>query len=472
MRALQDGIDSRVTAAQNRLNKSPAWQIKPAIINRIGNIEQVTKPTVMKGNPLPSLVPFSVVPVLTVNPNVTQFLLNSAPIAVRGSFAPTITEAGFTFIATTDSVTIYYDGTNGSTRIKQSRLDGFNETLPAGQRTVTGLTPSDVGAATGPSYDLIAYYSPGSCNISWVEGTAGTPAFCFPAGSETVDDVTSAQIRGREYIGILTITLVPVPTPPPPNAPPPPGTPVGNTGTNGTVTVTVDAPLNGQTIDNNFPLQAHASDSSGKHITGWQAFLDNATSANAAVKATSTNPGPFPTFPGVFISASPGAHTIVIKAFNSAGTAAAVKVPFICTGVDPTGGPTPPPPPPPPPPSPPAPPPPRGCVMLGMVIEPIGPSPWHRENLPQADWVRIYTERGRELIGTPDHPVYTARAGRTEMRDVRKGDMVVCIEGEEKVLEVKKFSRPGVKVCVHMDWGNLFWANGFLSHNKIVLGQF
>jgi hypothetical protein len=401
-----------------------------------------------------------------VSPLLNTVQLSNIAIDVRGSFAPTITDAGFTYIADTTSVTVYYDGTNGSKRVKQRRRSGYDETLPPGFITITGLTPSAVGAADGPIYDLIPFFIPGSCAVSWVQGVTGEPAFCWPTGTAAPDDINKASIRGREPIAqaVISIQLQPVPVPPPPPTTPPPvnpGTQSGNTAVNGTLTNVVDYPGQNAAENISFNGSAHATDSSGKKISGWEVYLDNTLIYH--LTASVSTPGPWPniSFP---INTNPGTHTLVTKAYNTAGTHADVTTPFSTSDLG--GGGTPPPPP--PTPDPPAPQPPRippGCVMLGTVLETLGPSPWHREQMPQNEWVRIFTDRGRELIGTPDHPVFTSRAGRTELRDCRKGDYVLCIEGEERIMEVKAFNRPGVKVRVHMDWGHLFWAGGFLSHN-------
>jgi hypothetical protein len=449
-------------AAQGKL--SDTWQMKPPIIKQIDNVTS-TIPRVFKGEAMAPNVPFTMVPPI-VSPLLNTVQLSNIAIDVRGSFAPTITDAGFTYIADTTSVTVYYDGTNGSKRVKQRRRSGYDETLPPGFITITGLTPSAVGAADGPIYDLIPFFIPGSCAVSWVQGVTGEPAFCWPTGTAAPDDINKASIRGREPIAqaVISIQLQPVPVPPPPPTTPPPvnpGTQSGNTAVNGTLTNVVDYPGQNAAENISFNGSAHATDSSGKKISGWEVYLDNTLIYH--LTASVSTPGPWPniSFP---INTNPGTHTLVTKAYNTAGTHADVTTPFSTSDLG--GGGTPPPPP--PTPDPPAPQPPRippGCVMLGTVLETLGPSPWHREQMPQNEWVRIFTDRGRELIGTPDHPVFTSRAGRTELRDCRKGDYVLCIEGEERIMEVKAFNRPGVKVRVHMDWGHLFWAGGFLSHN-------
>lgn len=104
------------------------------------------------------------------------------------------------------------------------------------------------------------------------------------------------------------------------------------------------------------------------------------------------------------------------------------------------------------------------CVMKGTEIVPIGSSPWWIQEHPQNDWV-IVTTAARSLTAVPEHRIATGRAGWTEMRDVRKGDIVLTVEGEEKVQYVKQFARPGVKVSLMMERGHTAWFNGILGHN-------
>lgn len=455
-------LSASIEARYNAFNE--AWQLPAPQAVKILNIQKTVQITDYKGEVLPTTSDYRVGPSGLFTPNDNQVNLASTAISLAGSFAPTVTDAGFTYVPGTDRVTVFYDGTNNSKRIKQRRADGYAETLPGGSLTIQGLTPSAAGAAQGPTYGLLCYYTPGSCQLSWIVGNAGSPQFAFAGGIVTADALAAQRSRGREMIsdGAMLITLLPVPAVAPVTAPPVgnPGTTSGNSATNGTLTVTVDAPGSGATVDLNSVINAHSTDTTYTP-TGWQIFVDGQTTPFY------DNPGPTSSV-SVPISLTAGSHTIVLKGWDSAGTMAQVTVTFNVSDL--SGSTTAPAPTPvttvnPTPIKPPA------CVMLGTALAPLGPSPWHYQQMAQHEWVRIYSSRGRELIGTPDCRIYIGRSGLTELRDIRKGDMAVCEDGEDMiVIKPEVFQRPGVKVVLHMDWGHLAWANGFLMHN-VKIGQ-
>lgn len=311
---------------------------------------------VHKGKPLPTRVAHRPVPARVVNSTSTLVLLASSAMSVAGSFAPTIDDAGFSYIPTTTSAHIYWDGTNSSRIIVRRRADGFKEPLPKGNLNIAGIAPGAPGAP-GPTFYMYPYFIPGTCHIGWVRGTVGVPQFGHLA--QTNDAVHEQSSGGKEPLanGAIRIQLLGVPAPPAPGDPEP--------------------------------------------------------------------PPPAPTPPSA--------------------------------PQDPTS------------PVPPAPIPIDGgsgyCVMDGTEILPIGDSPFWTEKKPQNDWWQIVTGTQRKLEAVPEHIIVTARAGYTEMRDVRKGDIIITLQGEEKVEYSVRFSRPGVKVCLHMERGHLAWFNGILGHN-------
>lgn len=442
------------------IDKAVQWKSKPQLVSNLLRVTQATNINSNRGKVLPTTSDVRVLPTTGVDPSAKQILLASPAISVVGSFAPNVLSAAMSVLALQNQFTIYFDGTNGSKQIKLRRADGFSVTLPKGWLNVSGLTPGVPGGAA-PAYDLLPYYIPGACNVSWVAGVTGSPAFCWPTGTVDADSFLAQRRQGREALtdGPITVTLQPVPAPPPtPVLPPPgPGFPVGNSTYNGTLTLTVDAPQASAVEDLSFAIQAHATDTAYQ-VMGWQVVLDGKP-------PMFKTPGPA-TQINVPATLENGVHTLQVTCWDALGTECQVNIAF--TVQQQNVNPNPPPPPPPPVPTPPG----GGCVMLGTPIDIIGDSPHSFEQLPQHEWVRIYTDRGRELIATPDHPVYTSRAGRTEMRDVHKGDMVITMSGEEKVTEKypdprqgEHYVRPGFKVKVNMQYGHLFWANGFLSHN-------
>jgi hypothetical protein len=447
---LAEILDQRLKAS----DALASWQLPDPVSNDLARITQTVDVTDWKGEVLPTDSAYRPVPAdaLTANAQAIN-LAAGAPIAVAGSFAPTVSDAAVTYIAETNAVTIFYDGTHNSRRFSQRRTDGFSETLPAGSLRVTELTPGAPGG-TAPTYGFLAFFAPGSCNVGWIAGDAGTPAFAHTIFN--AEAVAKQRQAGREPLtdGYLMITLQAVPVPPP--APPPPvsdpGSQVGNTGVNGSLTLVVDSPGQGAVVNISFNVNAHASDSSGHTVTGWQLFIEgNGTPIY-------DTPGPLSNI-SVPVNLNPGTYAIVTKVWNGAGTMAQVRTPITVQDLSPTPPPVDPVTPDPPDPTP------IRCVMLGTPIEVIGDSPFSLQQFPQNEWVRVVTDSNRVLVAVPNHRIYTTRAGATEMRDVRRGDSIVCVGGEETVLENKQFVRPGVKVCVHMDKGHLYWANGVLSHN-------
>jgi hypothetical protein len=449
-----------------RVNPGPnGWRMPTRAVIDVGNTV-LTLPIDYKGAPLPVPSPWSYVPKDVVDLQNKQVILASNPVRVAGSFAPNVSEGSFSVLVTESSFMLFYDGSNTSLPLVQRRSDGYSETLPAGKLTCRGITPGAPGAP-GPFVSVMPYFVPGTCNISFVEGDGTSPDptnFCFAGQSVPARAYTEARSRGREPLteGPLIIQLAMAPDVASPGS----GMQVGNSTTNGTLTVTLDSPGQNGTVNTAFSLMAHAVDAHGHNISGWDIYADGGTQPIWSYRNVTNN-----IMANLALSAA--VHTLTLEAWNDLGTMAAVTISVNVvdnTGTTTGGGGVVTPPPPPPNTS-------GGnlggyqppirvlCVMLGTVIETLGPSPWHQEQFPQYNWVRIYTKNGRELICTPEHPVFTARAGRTEARDVRKQDMIVTQTGEEEVVESKAFNRAGIKVCVHMDWGHLFWANGILSHN-------
>lgn len=104
------------------------------------------------------------------------------------------------------------------------------------------------------------------------------------------------------------------------------------------------------------------------------------------------------------------------------------------------------------------------CVMAGTSIEPVGDSPYRVEIHPHTDWIRL--EAGTHVLScTPNHPVYAEHCGRIMARDVQVGMEVLCDDGIRKITGWDSFQRTCTKRSVHLDYGHLFFANGFLSHN-------
>lgn len=109
---------------------------------------------------------------------------------------------------------------------------------------------------------------------------------------------------------------------------------------------------------------------------------------------------------------------------------------------------------------------PGNCVMAGTVIEPLGAPDYSVDVKGWNEWVYLKTESGRELYCTQDHPLYHAVRGKMDADNLAEGDIVITESGEEKIVLVSWTNRKCSLWAVKMPKGHLYWANGFLSHNK------
>ncbi len=108
---------------------------------------------------------------------------------------------------------------------------------------------------------------------------------------------------------------------------------------------------------------------------------------------------------------------------------------------------------------------PGNCVMAGTTIEPLGSKEYTVNVRGNNDWVYLTTGR-IDLWCTVDHPLYDAERGKIDADRLTKGDIVITDEGEEELQQVSWTKKQCSLWEVVMPKGHLFWANGFLSHNK------
>lgn len=107
------------------------------------------------------------------------------------------------------------------------------------------------------------------------------------------------------------------------------------------------------------------------------------------------------------------------------------------------------------------------CVRLGTEIDPLGPikpDEWRTEMTAQDDWLALGTQRGLRLDCTPSHPLYTDN-GKTDAEKLKVGDWVITEIGMEKLIKVDSWKHRCTKQQVFMNYGHLYFANGFLSSN-------
>lgn len=90
-----------------------------------------------------------------------------------GNVFPPVVQGQFGFSATPSSITLYWDGTNGSQVFAIKRADGSNYTVPGGSMTITGLSPLT-------QYGFLPYNKLSSqTQLSFSLGDAGMPQFAF-----------------------------------------------------------------------------------------------------------------------------------------------------------------------------------------------------------------------------------------------------------------------------------------------------
>lgn len=427
---------------QARYQAAQVWKPAPKDTTYLRRVQAVAEVNTRAGIVIKTTSDYVPVPKQILSGNAKSIVLSSVAFDVAGSFAPSIDDEAMRYIAGYDNFTIYYDGQFESRRLIKRRADGYKEALPPGFLRVTGLPPGAAGA-TGPTYYLYPFWIPGTCFVGWVPGNVGTPRFCHLA--QTIEAIHQQNYRGREALsdGALSVQLASFVPPAPVEPPAPP--PVN--GGIATLSLQVQYPGQGTNTSTSFNVRASASDTTYV-VSGWFIYRND-------VAIWSTD-GPTNSIDAP-ISVPAGGSKITVRVWNSHGDFTSLDMqinasPPVVNVPPPIVNPSP------------------GvpynpCVMLGTEIIPIGDGIYSTEQMPQAEWSRLFTDSGRELIAVPTHRIMTGRAGWTEMRDVRKGDKIMTEVGEEVVTDIRLFTRPGFKVCVHMSKGHTYWANGVLSHN-------
>ena len=111
-------------------------------------------------------------------------------IQATGSTFAFVVQGNFAFTSTGTSITIYWDGSNGSSLLAIRRADGSNHSVLAGSMTVDDLT---IGVQYGFS-PFVAIAQPQ--RLSFVQGDAGTPQFAFsPSATPTLVSAASRTQR-------------------------------------------------------------------------------------------------------------------------------------------------------------------------------------------------------------------------------------------------------------------------------------
>lgn len=111
-------------------------------------------------------------------------------IQATGSTFAFVVQGNYSFTSDGSSITIHWDGSNGSKLLAIRRADGTNYSILAGSMKISGLT---AGVQYGFS-SFVAIAQPQ--NLSWVQGDSGTPKFAFsPSATPTL--ISSASRTQR-----------------------------------------------------------------------------------------------------------------------------------------------------------------------------------------------------------------------------------------------------------------------------------
>lgn len=126
----------------------------------------------------------------TIVPNTgIQAVGNAFPFVIQGKFG---------FSATPTSITLYWDGTNGSKIFAIKRTDGTNFTIPAGNLLISGLFPLT-------QYGFLPYNKITSpTQLSFSIGDAGNPQFAFSPSASP--DLIAAANQNQSNAGNESVT--------------------------------------------------------------------------------------------------------------------------------------------------------------------------------------------------------------------------------------------------------------------------
>lgn len=111
---------------------------------------------------------------------------------------------------------------------------------------------------------------------------------------------------------------------------------------------------------------------------------------------------------------------------------------------------------------------PGNCVMAGTEIETLGGFEYETDVLGNNDWVYLKAKNGYELFCTAMHELYHAQHGKIAADKLTEGDIVITDAGEQELVQAQWTTRKCSLWRVKMKQGHLYWANGFLSHNKLA----
>lgn len=104
-----------------------------------------------------------------------------------------------------------------------------------------------------------------------------------------------------------------------------------------------------------------------------------------------------------------------------------------------------------------------GCVAEDTEVTPLG-GDLFSYLVPAHDWIEIQSMTGRKLRAVPEHRIFTEE-GCLRMAHLTPGMRALTLDGLEYIRSVERIQEPAKKRLVWVPKGNVYAANGILSHN-------
>lgn len=186
--SIKVNVDAGASTGSPRLPIYPGFSSQDNTIYRLQRLE--TGAQRLRGGQIQMTTgSYARIPINTLNTG-SSVDLSLSTIRKVGSVPPSGNVSGFAFVGGANSITWYWDGTNGSTVIVLHRSDKSIQVIPT---TGSGLVVS--GLAVTTKYYFLPYWLPNQkANVGWVQGTVGSPQIAFVAA-----DITSIT-KGSFYL--------------------------------------------------------------------------------------------------------------------------------------------------------------------------------------------------------------------------------------------------------------------------------
>jgi|SRR5579859_1111062 len=107
----------------------------------------------------------------------------------------------------------------------------------------------------------------------------------------------------------------------------------------------------------------------------------------------------------------------------------------------------------------------HGCPIVGTELVAVS-GEFENTTFENEEWIDLECTEERILTATPSHVVYTIERGKKTLHEVEIGEHVLTSFGELEIVSKTYYKEKGIATKVHVSKSHLFYANGFLSHNK------